>query len=283
MNRLNLIKNQLSNTSSEKKSPQAPQDLVIISEAQESKGVKILTMNSGLNALSKELMNSLYQNLVKLDNDQNCRVIILTGGKSKAFAAGADIKRLNQTSYSEIVKNDWFLQPLEYMSYHITKPIIAAVNGIAYGGGFELALACDIIIASDKSVFAFPELRLGLFPGAGGTQRLTRLMGYHKAIEYILTTKDIPLQELKNFGVVNDVVPHDQLMKRSCEIAESIAKFSLMSVYAAKKAIKMSQETGLFSGLKTEKYIFEALFNTIDKKSGVEAFLNKKPANFEDK
>jgi enoyl-CoA hydratase/carnithine racemase len=276
MNRLTLIKNQLNNSNQNK-------DLVLISDAQDVKGVKIVTMNSGLNALSKELMISLYQSLVKLDNDQDCRVIILTGGKGKAFAAGADIKRLNQTPYSEIVKNDWFLQPLEYISYHITKPIIAAVNGIAYGGGFELALACDIIIVSDKSAFAFPELRLGLFPGAGGTQRLTRLMGYHKAMEYILTTKDIPLSELKSFGVVNEVVPHDELMRCCIKMAESIAKFSLMSIYAAKKAMKMSQETGLYSGLKTEKYLFEALFSTLDKKSGVEGFLNKKPAKFEDK
>ena len=279
MNRLELIKNQLSKTN---EAVRKKEEIVLVEEAVGIKGVKVVTMNSGLNALSKDLMSSLYQALVKLDNDEETRVIILTG-KGKAFAAGADIKTLKQTEYSSIVKNDWFLQPLEYISYHITKPVIAAVNGIAYGGGFELALACDIIIATEKAIFGFPELKLGLFPGAGGTQRLSRLMGYHKAMEYILTTKDIPLSELKTFGVVNDVVPHDDLLKHTAKMAESIAKFSLMAVYAAKKAIKMSLETNLYSGLKTEKYLFESLFNTVDKKSGVDAFLAKKPANFQDK
>ena len=279
MNRLNLIKNHLNNArDSEKKKD----DIVLVENSNGNSAIKIVTMNSGLNALSKQLMKTLYETLVRLDGDQETKVIILTG-KGKAFAAGADIKKLAQTDYPQIVKNDWFLQPLEYISYHISKPIIAAVNGIAYGGGFELALACDIIISSDKAAFAFPEMKLGLFPGAGGTQRLTKLMGYHKSIEYILTTRDIPLGELKTFGVINDVVPHDQLLSHSSKIGESISKFSMMAAIAAKKAIKMSLETNLYAGLKTEKYLFESLFNTEDKKSGVDAFINKKTASFKDK
>jgi enoyl-CoA hydratase len=271
MERIKLIKNHLSSKQN-----------VIVQEAKSSNKIKIVTMNEGLNALSKNLIDSVYSTLVKLDSDENTKVIILTG-QGKAFAAGADIKTLNKTNYEHIVKNDWFLQSLENISYHITKPIIAAVNGIAYGGGFELALACDIIIASKNAKFGFPELKLGLFPGAGGTQRLSKLMGYHKAMEYILTTKDIPLLELKNLGVVNDVVEHESLIDHCEKIGESIAGFSSMSVYAAKKAIKMSLETNLYSGLKTEKFLFESLFNTSDKKEGVEAFLSKKTPIFKDK
>jgi enoyl-CoA hydratase/carnithine racemase len=271
MERINLIKNQLNS-----------KQTITIQEAQNNKKIKIVTMNEGLNALSRSLIDNLYLTLRQLDSDENTKVIILTG-QGKAFAAGADIKTLKKNNYEEIVKNDWFLQPLEYISYHITKPIIAAVNGIAYGGGFELALACDIIIASQNAKFGFPELKLGLFPGAGGTQRLSKLMGYHKAVEYILTTRDIPLLELKNFGVVNELVEPEKLIDHCVKIAEPIAGFSAMSVYAAKKAIKMSLETNLYSGLKTEKFLFEGLFNTFDKKEGVEAFLGKKTPNFKDK
>lgn len=275
MRRLELIKNQLSKTG---KKP-----LVVVENANgNNTEIKIVTMNTPLNSLSREMANTVYETLAKLDSDNETRVIILTG-ISKAFAAGADIKYMSKADYSDVTRTDWFLFNLENISYHITKPIIAAVNGIAYGGGFELALACDIIIASEKAAFAFPELKLGLFPGAGGTQRLSRLMGYNKAFEYILTAKDIPLQELKNFGVVNQIVPHDQLIKSSVHVAESISKFSLMSVYAAKKAIKLSQETNLFAGLKAEKYLFEGVFATQDKKSGIDAFLGKKQPSFKDK
>ena len=279
MERINLIKNQLSN---ETNKTEEKQSSIIVQEAKENNKIKIVFMDEGLNALSRSLMTSLYNTLVQLDSDENTKVIILTG-KGKAFAAGADIKTLNKTSYEAIVKNDWFLQPLEYISYHVNKPIIAAVNGLAYGGGFELALACDIIIASKNAKFAFPELKLGLFPGAGGTQRLAKLMGYHKAMEYILTTKDVPLSELKSFGVVNEVVEHEVLIEHCVKLGQSIACFSNMPVYAAKKAIKMSLETQLFAGLKAEKMLFDGLFNTYDKKEGVEAFLGKKSASFKDK
>jgi enoyl-CoA hydratase/carnithine racemase len=272
MNRLKLIKNQLSNS----------QEIILINNVENNKSIKIVTLNSGLNALSKELMNKLYETLFKLDNDLETKVIILTG-KGKAFAAGADIKHMSKIDYPQAIKSDWFLNPLEYISYNITKPIIAAVNGIAYGGGFELALACDLIFASSKAIFGFPELKLGLFPGAGGTQRMTKLVGLYKTMEYILTTRDIKPEELKSLSVINDIFNDEQLLSSCIKIAEQIAKFSMISIVAAKKAMKMALETGLHAGLKAEKYLFDSLFGTEDKREGLSAFLNKKPAQFNDK
>jgi enoyl-CoA hydratase len=274
MNRINLIKNQLTGN----KSP-----LVIVESVNESnKAIKIVRMNSPpLNPLGTQLVTKVHDTLIELDGDEETKVIILTGN-NKAFAAGADIKKFSKQNYLEIIKDDC-LNLFESFYYRMNKPLIAAVNGYAYGGGFELALCCDMILASDKASFGFPELKLGLFPGAGGTQRLARLMGNYKATEYILTTKDIPLNELKAFGVINDIVPHDQLITSAVKLAENICKFSLMTTIAAKKALRLSLETNLFTGLKAEKYIFQGIFNTEDKKIGVDAFLNKKTPVFKDK
>ncbi len=282
MNRLHLLKNQLSNNNSSN-SNNFNTTFTTVESSKIDPTIKIVTFsNPPLNSLGLESTNGLFETLCKLDDDKNTRVIIITG-KGKAFAAGADIKRMSKMNYPEMSQIRSFIFNIEKISYQINKPLIAAVNGFCFGGGFELALSCDMIIASDKSAFSFPELNLGLFPGAGGTQRLARLMGQNKAMEYILSCKNIPLNELKQYGVVNDVVSHDALIEKSVEFAKKISKYSLTSVAAAKKAIKIAQESGMYAGLRAEKFLFDGIFNTEDKQIGIEAFMNKKTATFKDK
>ncbi len=287
MERINLLKNQLSNQNENTKSKKEEHSILVqnaVLKDKTYKEIKIVTMNNqkSLNALGKDFLNLIYNTLIKLDTDDETKVIILTGA-GKAFAAGADIKGISKNDYSFVVRNDWDFLPIENIYYHMNKPIIAALNGFTFGGGFELALACDIILASDKASLAFPELKLGLLPGAGGTQRLTRLMGYHKAMEYILTTKNLKLEDAKNFGVINDIIPHEKLIESAVSIASEIAKFSLMSIIASKKSMKMAMETTLFGGLKAEKYLFQGLFNTEDKKEGIKAFIEKRSPVVKDK
>jgi len=285
MERILLIKNQLSgNNQTNNKNENSILVENAVFKDKTYKEIKIVTLNNqkSLNALGKSFLNLIYETLLKIDTDDETKVIILTG-IGKAFAAGADIKGISKNDYAFVAKNDWDFLPIENISYHMNKPIIAALNGFTFGGGLELALACDIILASDKASLAFPEHKLGLIPGAGGTQRLTRLMGYHKAMEFILTTKNIKLEEAKNFGVINDIVPHDKLIETSISLAIDICKFSLMSIIASKKSMKMALETNLYGGLKAEKYIFQGLFNTEDKKEGVKAFIEKRPPQIKDK
>lgn len=274
MNRIFLIKNQLNGSKNN--------ELISVENALNDPSIKIVKMVTSLNTLTKLLLTKLYETLVNIDCDEETKIIILTGN-GKSFAAGADIKKLSKNNYQFMAKNDWDLLPIENIASYINKPIIAAINGIAYGGGFELAMACDIILASDKARFGFPEIKIGLMPGAGGTQRLTKLLGYHKAMEYILTGKDIPLNILQSSGVINEIYENEKLLESSINFAKSISKFSLMGLIASKKAIKIALETGLSAGIKAEKFIFQGLFNTEDKQIGIDAFLNKKQPIFKDK
>lgn len=277
MNRIRLIRSQLLSNNKE-------EGIVTVESSKNNNQIKIVKLNKPkqLNALSSDLINALYTTLIKLDTDEVTKVVILTG-VGKAFAAGADIKKFHVSDYTYMAKNDWDLLPIENIYYHMQKPIIAAVNGHALGGGLELALSCDLILASDKASLALPESKLGLIPGAGGTQRLVRLMGYHKAMEHILTTNPISLTDAKNFGVINDIVPADELLNKAHQLALEISKHSLTTIIASKKAMKLAMETNLFAGLKAEKYIFQGLFNTEDKKHGIDSFLNKKQPQFIDK
>jgi enoyl-CoA hydratase/carnithine racemase len=274
MKRIELIKNQLTNS---------PKKLINVSNAiTDNKSIKVVKLDSPpMNVLGIELVTQLYKTLITLNDDDETKVIILTGN-SKVFAAGADIKYFSKQSYSDIIKGD-YLNIFDDIYYKINKPIIAAIEGFAFGGGFELALCCDIIIASDKAKMGFPELKLGLFPGAGGTQRIVKLVGYQKAAEYVFTAKEIDINELKQLGVVNQLAPCDKVLENAVEMAKNIAKFSMVSVIQSKKALKLSLETNLFAGLKTERYLFHGIFNSEDKKIGVEAFMNKKEAKFVDK
>lgn len=274
MKRIEIIKNQLSSI---------PKKLISISSAiPENKSIKLVRLDSPpMNVLGKDLVTQLYNALISLNEDEETKVIILTGSP-KVFAAGADIKHFSKQTYADIIKED-YLNLFEDIYYKLNKPIIAAINGYAFGGGFELALCCDIIIASDKAQMGFPELKLGLFPGAGGTQRIAKLVGYNKAAEYVFTANNIDINELKQLGVVNKVVPSEKVLETAVEMAQSIARFSMVSVNQAKKALRLSLETNLFAGLKNEKYLFHSIFNSEDKKIGVQAFMNKKEAKFVDK
>jgi enoyl-CoA hydratase len=274
MKRIELVKNQLSSV---------PKKLISISNAHPNdNSIKIVRLDSPpMNVLGKDLVTQLCETLLKLNEDDETKVIIITGN-SKVFAAGADIKYFSKITYFDSIKED-YLNLCEDIYYKVNKPIIAAINGYAFGGGFELALVCDIIIASDKAKLGFPELKLGLFPGAGGTQRIAKLVGYQKAAEYVLTAKEIDIDELNRLGVVNKIVPGEKVLDSAIEMAQSITKFSMVSVKQAKKALRLSLETNLFAGLKAEKYLFHGIFNSEDKKIGIDAFLNKKEAKFVDK
>ena len=287
MKRLEILKNQLYD--SPLKNPETKIDDILLVKNAELNGeilkqIKIVTMNNTktLNALGQKFLSKIYETLVELDTDDETKVIILTG-TGKSFAAGADIKKFAAVDYPYISKNDWDILPIENIYYHINKPVIAAINGIAFGGGLELALCCDILLASDKATLGLPEHKLGLIPGAGGTQRLARLMGYHKAMEYILSAKNLNLEDAKSFGVINNIVPHENLINEAIQMAKQMSQFSMNSILATKKSIKLSMETNLFSGLKAERFLFQGLFNTEDKKEGIDAFINKRRANFNDK
>lgn len=278
MNRLTLIKRHLT---SSRPIDTFKSDIIKIESHNEA--VKIVRLNnvSKLNALSENLINDLHEAMIILERDPKTKVIVLTGNE-KVFCAGADISMLSKLTYTSMIKHD-FLLKIEEMSYNIGKPIIAAVSGFCFGGGFELALACDIIGAVKGTKFGFPEIKLGLFPGAGGTQRLSRVCGYYKASEVIMGGEAYDADTVKSWNVVNFVQPdYDSLMKNCLNLAEKLASYSMVSLRTTKRALKASQETTLRQGLDYERNVFYGLFSTEDKKIGTEAFLNKKKPVFKD-
>ena len=279
MHRLKLIKNHLSSfpTISSFKSDQ----IQIESHNDKIKIVKLINI-SKLNAINEALLDDLYNCLMILDRDEKTKVIVLTGNE-KVFCAGADISKLSNDSYPDKIKYD-FLHKIEKISYEIGKPMIAAVSGFCLGGGFELALTCDIIGSTKSCKFGFPEIKIGLFPGAGGTQRLSRVCGYYKSCELILSGDLHDAESMHRLNVVNYVHPdYEILMKNTLNLADKISNYSLLAVKTAKRSLKSSLETTLRQGLDVERNIFHGLFSTEDKKIGTEAFLNKKKPVFIDK
>lgn len=254
-----------------------------ISESQLNKKIKIVQINlpKSLNALSTQLISELSCALNRLNDDVNTKVIILTG-VGKAFVSGANIKEFKNTSYQDRISRLPSLEKLTNLYYQIKKPIIAAVNGYCFGGGLELALCCDMIFASDKAVLGFPEIKLGLFPGAGGSQKLVKYFGYLKAYEYIMTGKNIPLEDAKQRGLINDIYTSEDLLNKVEKTANTLCGYGLISLINAKQAMQNSLEVGLRQGIMTEKYLFEPLFCTEDKDIGVTAFINKKKPEFKD-
>ncbi len=230
-----------------------------------------------LNALSSELMVELVNALEELDRDQSVHVIILTGGES-VFAAGADLREMAEATPVELVLGRRF--ELWDRIRKIAKPIVAAVSGYCLGGGNELAMNCDIIIASETASFGQPEVNVGIMPGAGGTQRLTRAVGKYKAMEMILTGKSISSEEACRAGLVNRVVPVESLMLEAKKVANEIASKPTISVRAAKEAILRAQDTTLEVGLEFERRAFYMLFATEDGKEGMKAFLEKRKPVF---
>ncbi len=230
-----------------------------------------------LNALNSELMAELVNALEELDKDQTVYVIILTGGES-VFAAGADLREMADATPVNLVLGRRF--ELWDRIRKIAKPIIAAVSGYCLGGGNELAMNCDMIIASESASFGQPEVNVGIMPGAGGTQRLTRAVGKYKAMEMILTGKPISAEEAFRVGLVNRVVPAESLMDETKKMAKEIASKPTISVRAAKEAILRAQDTTLEVGLEFERKAFYMLFATEDGKEGMKAFLEKRKPVF---
>ena len=246
----------------------------------EADKVGIITLNrpKQLNALNSELMVEMGTALKIFDADPHIGCIILTGNE-KAFAAGADIGAMATYSYADVYKSDYITRDWETLR-SIRKPIIAAVSGFALGGGCEVAMMCDIIIAADNARFGQPEIKLGIIPGAGGTQRLPRAIGKAKAMDLALTGRMMDAQEAERAGLVSRVVPLDKLMDEALSAALSICDYSQMAVMSAKESINRAFESSLSDGVMFERRMFHALFATEDQKEGMDAFVNKRKPVF---
>ena len=242
--------------------------------------VGIVTLNrpKALNALNGQLMDELGTALQAFDADPEIGCMVITGSE-KAFAAGADIGDMAQLSFAQVYGQDYITRNWETIR-SVRKPVIAAVSGFALGGGCELAMMCDFIIAADNAKFGQPEIKLGIIPGAGGTQRLPRAVGKAKAMDLVLTGRMMDAAEAERAGLVSRVVPLDKLMDEALGAALTICGFGLPSVMAAKEAVNRAFEGGLSDGVMFERRLFHALFATEDQKEGMNAFVNKRPAVF---
>ena len=242
--------------------------------------VGIVTLNrpKQLNALNDQLMTELGQALQGFDADADIGCMIVTGSE-KAFAAGADIGAMAKYTFADVYKGDYITRNWETIR-SVRKPVIAAVSGFALGGGCELAMMCDFIIAADNAKFGQPEIKLGIIPGAGGTQRLPRAVGKSKAMDMALTGRMMDATEAERAGLVSRVVPLDKLMDEALGAALMICEFSQPSVMAAKECVNRAFEGGLADGVMFERRLFHALFATSDQKEGMDAFVNKRKAAF---
>jgi enoyl-CoA hydratase len=240
-----------------------------------------LNRPDALNALNSQLLSELAKALKSADENDKVRCIVLTGSE-KAFAAGADIKEMNEKTFVEVFSDDLFGGDAEQM-LRTRKPVIAAVSGYALGGGCELAMMCDFIIASDTAKFGQPEINLGVVAGMGGTQRLTRFVGKSKSMDMHLTGRFMTAEEAERCGLVSRVVPAKKLMEEAMSAAAKIAEKSILATMAVKEAVNRSYETTLREGLLFERRLFHGLFATEDQKEGMAAFLEKREPQFRDK
>jgi len=245
--------------------------------------VSLIKLNrpDALNALNSELLAELGQALREADENEKVRCIVITGSE-KAFAAGADIREMSEKTFVDVFSRDLFGPETEQIS-KCRKPIIAAVAGYALGGGCELAMMCDFIIAADTAKFGQPEINLGVVAGIGGTQRLTRFVGKSKSMEMHLTGRFMDAAEAERAGLVSRVVPAKKLMDEVMATANKIAEKSALTAMAVKEAVNRSYETTLAEGLLYERRLFHALFATEDQTEGMSAFLDKREAQFRDK
>ncbi len=251
-------------------------------EPQYSKNVALIQLNrpKELNALNLQLMMEIKTALEELDNNEEVRCIVITGNE-RAFAAGADIKQMAGRTAVDMLKIDQFST---WDSIRRTKkPLIAAVSGFALGGGCELCMLCDMIIASETAQFGQPEINIGVMPGAGGTQRLTRAVGKVKAMEMVLTGTFISAEEAKNYGLINKVVPVELYLEEAVKMATKIAEKSPIAVQLAKESVNKAFDTHLQEGLFFERKNFYMLFATEDQKEGMAAFVEKRQAQFKGK
>lgn len=255
-------------------------------KVKEDARVAILTWDfpKSLNALGPETLDPLIKKLNEFEQDEKIGAVILTG-VNNTFCAGANIGNFHKdfeftgaVKFKDLYGRDW-ARPINEFS----KPIIAAVNGYCFGGGLEVALMCDIMIASDKASFGLPEIKLGLIPGAGGTQALIRNVGKSKAMEMILTGTPIPAEKAESINLISKVVPHEKLLEEAMKLAKKVAKQSLPAVASAKKSVKYAYESSLSQGLEYEKAMFNSLTGTQDVVEGVSAFLSKRKPNWSHK
>ena len=249
----------------------------IIVETKGRVGVVTLNRPQALNALNGKLIAELNTALDGFEADANVGCVVITGSE-KAFAAGADIKEMQSKSYQEVYAED-FISSWERIT-RCRKPVIAAVAGFALGGGCELAMMCDFIIAADTAKFGQPEINLGIMPGAGGTQRLTRFVGKSKAMEMCLTGRMMDAAEAERAGLVSRVVPAADLVAEAMKAADSIAAKSLPAVMMTKETVNRAYETTLTEGIRYERRVFHAMFATADQKEGMAAFAEKRKAKW---
>jgi len=245
--------------------------------------VALIRLNrpEALNALNSKLIAELAAALTAADRNDKVRCIVLTGSE-KAFAAGADIKEMSEKSFVDVFAGDFFSPETDEI-LRVRKPIIAAVAGYALGGGCELAMMCDFIIAADTAKFGQPEINLGVVAGIGGTQRLTRFAGKSKSMDMHLTGRFMDAEEAERSGLVSRVVPAKKLLEVAMDAAQKIASKSMLTVMAVKEAVNRSYEMPLREGLLFERRLFHALFATEDQKEGMSAFLEKREAQFRDR
>ncbi len=249
----------------------------ILVETRGNVGVITLNRPKALNALNSQLFREFNAALDAWETDENIRCVLLTGSE-KAFAAGADIKEMEQLSWPGTYVDD-FITPWDRMS-RFRKPLVAAVAGYALGGGCEVAMMCDIIVAADNAQFGQPEIKLGVIPGAGGTQRLTRIVGKAKAMDLVLTGRMMGAEEAERSGLVARVVPLADLQEEAMKVAEGIAALSLPAVMIAKESVNRAYESTLSEGIRFERRVFQGLFGTNDQKEGMNAFISKRQPGF---
>ncbi len=257
---------------------QATDDNPILTETRGPVGLITLNRPKQLNALNDALMDALGAALKAFDADPAIGCIVLTGS-DKAFAAGADIAAMAQKTFPASYTEDFISRNWETM-LQIRKPVIAAVRGYALGGGCELAMMCDLIVAADNAQFGQPEIKIGIIPGAGGTQRLTRAIGKAKAMDLVLTGRLMDAAEAERSGLVARVVPLDRALDEAVAMGETISAFSRPSVLMAKESVNRAFETSLSEGLRFERRLFQSLFATADQKEGMAAFLEKRKPLF---
>ena len=255
-----------------------PQEMITVRTEAGRVGIVTLNRPKQLNALNDQLMDELGAALKSFDADPAIGCMLVTGSE-KAFAAGADIGAMASYSFADVYKGDYITRNWEQIR-QIRKPVIAAVSGFALGGGCELAMMCDFIIAADNARFGQPEIKLGIIPGAGGTQRLPRAVGKAKAMDMVLTGRMMDAEEAERAGLVSRVVALDKLMDEALAVALMICDYSQVAVMAAKESVNRAFEGSLSDGVMFERRLFHALFATADQKEGMDAFVNKRKAVF---
>jgi enoyl-CoA hydratase len=242
-------------------------------------GVAVITLNrpKALNALNTQIMGELAEALAELETDDAVGCVLITGSE-RAFAAGADIKEMAGQDYMEMYAADWFAGWDAVAGFR--KPLVAAVAGYALGGGCELAMMCDVLIAADTAIFGQPEIKLGVMPGMGGSQRLTRAIGKAKAMDLVLTGRNLDADEAERSGLVSRLVPADELLDVARAVASTIAGMSTPIAMMAKEAVNRAFEVTLAEGVRFERRVFHAMFATADQKEGMAAFVEKRPPAF---